>query len=207
MTLTNWVSEYMQMNLTRPTDAMRVERPSRMTSGTHEMLGVLDVNGLAIDASAWDNEMPAFALFKAYETESNIFYCFVFILSYQVCNLLRNHWHHRHTCPQNSWDLAGLRLAAVFDPDSCEQILNLFLETKRELLLPFSKLWVRFKLKPIKNKIKSIRNRISSKPRKFADNTFARSRTSCHWLPYESDHQRACNHVVVASTTRKFLFH
>lgn len=52
MTLTNCVSEYMQMNLTKPTDAMRVERPSRITSGTHEMFGVLDVNGLAIDASA-----------------------------------------------------------------------------------------------------------------------------------------------------------
>lgn len=65
MTLINCVRLYMQINLTNPNEATRVDRPSRITSGTHDILGVLDVNGLAMEASACDNETPVLALFKA----------------------------------------------------------------------------------------------------------------------------------------------
>ena len=36
-----------------------------MTIGTHSILDVLDVNGDATDASASDNEIPTWAVFKA----------------------------------------------------------------------------------------------------------------------------------------------
>ncbi len=36
-----------------------------MMVGTHSIVGVLDVNGLATDASAVDNDIPAWAAFNA----------------------------------------------------------------------------------------------------------------------------------------------
>jgi hypothetical protein len=36
-----------------------------MTVGTHSIVGVLDVNGLATDASAVDSDIPACAAFNA----------------------------------------------------------------------------------------------------------------------------------------------
>ena len=36
-----------------------------ITVGTHSMLGFLDVNGLATEASASDNDIPVCAVFKA----------------------------------------------------------------------------------------------------------------------------------------------
>ncbi len=37
----------------------------RMMVGTHSIVGVLDVNGLATDASAVDSDIPAWAAFNA----------------------------------------------------------------------------------------------------------------------------------------------
>ena len=42
-----------------------VARPSRITYGTHEMLTFLDVKGAATEASASDNEMPAYEKLKS----------------------------------------------------------------------------------------------------------------------------------------------
>ena len=39
--------------------------PSRITSGTQEILGSFDVNGDATDASASDNDIPACAVLRA----------------------------------------------------------------------------------------------------------------------------------------------
>lgn len=54
----------MQMNLTIPNEVTSAARPSRITIGTHSILGFLDVNGLATDASAFDNDIPALAVNK-----------------------------------------------------------------------------------------------------------------------------------------------
>ena len=53
------------MNLTIPNDVIKAHRPSRITVGTQEIFCVLLVKGLATDASASDNEIPALAAFKA----------------------------------------------------------------------------------------------------------------------------------------------
>lgn len=55
----------MQINFTTPNEVIRVARPSLITVGTHSIFGFLDVNGLAIDASAFDKDIPAFAAFNA----------------------------------------------------------------------------------------------------------------------------------------------
>ena len=39
--------------------------PSRINSGTQDMFGSFDVNGDATEASASDNEIPAWALLRA----------------------------------------------------------------------------------------------------------------------------------------------
>jgi hypothetical protein len=57
----------MQINLTTPKDVINVARPSLISLGTHSIVGVLEVNGLAIDASALDKLIPAFELFKAFD--------------------------------------------------------------------------------------------------------------------------------------------
>ena len=69
MTLINCVKLYIQINLTTPNDVIRVARPSFIKVGTHSIFAFLDVNGLAIDASALDNDNPAFAAFKAFNLE------------------------------------------------------------------------------------------------------------------------------------------
>ena len=46
------------MNLTTPKEVTRAERPSRIMSGTHSMLGFLEVKGEATEASALDRDMP-----------------------------------------------------------------------------------------------------------------------------------------------------
>jgi hypothetical protein len=49
----------MHMNFTMPDDVTKAARPSRISVGTHSIFGFLDVNGLAMDASELDNEIPA----------------------------------------------------------------------------------------------------------------------------------------------------
>lgn len=49
------------MNLIIPNDVTNAARPSRITIGTHSIFGFLEVNGLATDASAFDNDIPALA--------------------------------------------------------------------------------------------------------------------------------------------------
>ena len=61
----NWIMLYMQMNLMTPKEVTRAERPSRITRGTHSMLGLLEVKGEATEASAFESEMPAFAALSA----------------------------------------------------------------------------------------------------------------------------------------------
>ena len=55
----------MHINFTTPKDVIKVARPSFISNGTHSIFCFLNVNGLAIDDSAVDNEIPAFALFRA----------------------------------------------------------------------------------------------------------------------------------------------
>lgn len=64
MTDTNWVKLYIQMNFTTPNDVTKAARPSLIVVGTHSMLGFFEVNGLATEASAFDNEIPEFAAFS-----------------------------------------------------------------------------------------------------------------------------------------------
>ena len=49
------------MNLTTPNEVTNAERPSRIISGTHSILGFLDVKGLATEASAFERDIPEFA--------------------------------------------------------------------------------------------------------------------------------------------------
>ena len=44
---------------------LHVDFSYRIIVGTHSIVGVRDVNGLAIDASAVDNDIPACAAFNA----------------------------------------------------------------------------------------------------------------------------------------------
>ena len=64
-TLINWVKLYMHTNLTTPKDVIKVALPSLIRIGTHSIFWFFDVKGLAIEASAVDNEMPEFAVFRA----------------------------------------------------------------------------------------------------------------------------------------------
>lgn len=49
------------MYLNTPKDVTREHRPSLITSGTHVMFWIFDVNGAATEASASDNEIPTCA--------------------------------------------------------------------------------------------------------------------------------------------------
>jgi hypothetical protein len=85
MTEMNWVRLYMHINLTMPNEVTSAALPSLLKCfvklsiffskdimlrkvksyliviGTHSMFGFFDVNGLATDASALDNDIPEFA--------------------------------------------------------------------------------------------------------------------------------------------------
>jgi hypothetical protein len=65
LTEVNWMAEYKLMYLKQLKLVTNAARPSRMTSGTQEILKILLVNGAATDASASDSEMPTSAAFKA----------------------------------------------------------------------------------------------------------------------------------------------
>ena len=53
------------MYLKMPKEVTNAALPSRISSGTHDILGCLDVNGEATEASASDKDIPAWAAFKA----------------------------------------------------------------------------------------------------------------------------------------------
>jgi len=58
ITETNWQRLYAAMYLNIPKEVTKAARPSRITVGTHEMFGTLDVNGEATDDSASDKDIP-----------------------------------------------------------------------------------------------------------------------------------------------------
>ena len=78
----NCVRLYIQINLTIPNDVTNAARPSRITIGTHSIFGFLDVNGLATDASALDNDIPAFAIKFNRLKQKCIFIFFVLNFNY-----------------------------------------------------------------------------------------------------------------------------
>jgi len=57
--------EYKAMYLKHCIEVAREHRPSARTFSTHEILGIEDVKGAAIEASASLKEMPTSAVFKA----------------------------------------------------------------------------------------------------------------------------------------------
>lgn len=61
MTDVNCVKLYIQINLTTPNEVTNADRPSRIINGTHSILGFLDVNGLATEASAFESDIPELA--------------------------------------------------------------------------------------------------------------------------------------------------
>lgn len=61
MTDMNCVRLYIQINLTIPNEVTNADLPSLIIIGTHSILAFLDVNGLATEASAFDNDIPALA--------------------------------------------------------------------------------------------------------------------------------------------------
>ena len=61
MTDMNCVRLYIQINLTIPNEVTNADLPSLIIIGTHSIFAFLDVNGLATEASAFDNDIPALA--------------------------------------------------------------------------------------------------------------------------------------------------
>lgn len=53
------------MYLNIPKLVTKAHRPSRITFVTHVIFVIWEVNGAAIDASAWESDMPTWATFKA----------------------------------------------------------------------------------------------------------------------------------------------
>lgn len=61
MTDKNCVKLYVTIYLKIPNDVTKAARPSRITVDTQVMLACFDVNGLAMEASASDKLIPAWA--------------------------------------------------------------------------------------------------------------------------------------------------
>lgn len=61
----NWVNEYSAINLKSVNEVTRAARPSVITSKTHLISRVRDVNGLAALDSLPFNDMPVWAAFNA----------------------------------------------------------------------------------------------------------------------------------------------